>query len=1497
MQFVLLPSLNGLRYRIEAGLITWIRDRNGNKLSFGYDGNGRVTSITDSLNRVVMIAYQSDEGPTFGICDRITFNGFNVAPRIIRIARYGLLENSFRPNAGYSKRSLAYLFPGLNGSQQTDYNPNVVSAVYLPDGRGYRFYYNEYGELERVLLPTGGAIEYRMNAGSGVYPTDPDAGDYQIYRRVTERQVYPDGTTMEGKTVYTASSSLPGDTHPWSTTVTIDQVNPSGTVLAHSEHHFNGSGFASLFNTVGYYLYPAWDEGKEWRTFAFDSTGATALRRVTNTFLQRASVSWWSAYASQNNLDTAFEPILDTRLTEAVTKLLDVTPNLASDQKYYYDQYNNQTAVEEFDYGLSSPPTFPTRRTETDYVTTGESNSIDYTATNVHLRSLPREQRVYSVNPTSGALTQAASTHFYYDQYSLTDRTGIVGWEAPATAARGNLTSVTKWLDTGGSITTSQQYDIAGHVVQTTDALGNTSLIEFANSSNTFAFATTMKTPVPDSTGSRGSNARLVTLYDYDFSSGLLKSITDPNNQITTASYNDGLDRLTAVVSPTGGGQVSYFYEDTVGNLFVRTQRTQDASTTLESYQYFDGLGRGFHTSQSEASGSIFVDKQYDALGRVLQVSNPYRSGDTLRWTVTQYDGLGRVQTVTEPGGAQVGSAYSGNSVTVTDPASITRTSVSDALGRVTSVIEDPGSAPHLKYQTSYTYDVLNDLRKVVQGGQTRYFGYDSLKRPIRVKNPEQDINTDLPAFTDPVTTNTQWSMAFSYDNNSNLTAKTDPRKINFTYTYDAMNRVLTRSYPSDPAQTPPVDPAQTPPVEYKYDGVGTTAQNALGKLTAVNTSGSFVSSYTYDNFDAMGRVLHNTQAADSQSYGMSYQYDLAGHLISETYPSNRVVTTSYDATGRINDLSSGTTHYASQFSYAAHGGVTDLKLGNNLWEHTTFEPNRLQPTEIDLGTSQAASDKLKLNYDYGPLTANNGNVMGQTITIPSGPTLTQSFTYDSLNRLKSAQESNGSSWKQKFLYDQFGNRTIDAANTIPSGLVGPNPQVSASTNRITSAGYSYDPAGNLIGDAAGHSYSYDAENMQVTYDTSVAKYAYDGEGRRVRSITNSGALTTVFVYDAMGKLLAEYTNTNPTGAGTSYLTTDALGSPRIVSGTDPANPVKARHDYLPFGEEITVSLGGRTAAQGYIADSVRQKFTGKLRDVETGLDYFGARYYSSATGRFTSPDSLGGDSINPQTLNLYIYVLNNPLASVDPTGHFANPDGALDKLNGWADDKEEGFNRWIEEVDARQEGKNPDQNQASIIDAAANGGDLVLYEAGINNPTNMHTLEARNALIDWLNVPINQIGAVPNGSGFWGGLWAKPDKNSATAMAKLLDYAITDQGIDPSRITIVAHSNGVPTLNLALSLSKAGAVAQFKEIVLVAPATKNVATVTNIANHSKALTIVTSSRDSALGWTWNKRSASSWQKQLKEVHNVSIYETYNKSHSMPYYFEALLNGRYRRLR
>jgi RHS repeat-associated protein len=122
------------------------------------------------------------------------------------------------------------------------------------------------------------------------------------------------------------------------------------------------------------------------------------------------------------------------------------------------------------------------------------------------------------------------------------------------------------------------------------------------------------------------------------------------------------------------------------------------------------------------------------------------------------------------------------------------------------------------------------------------------------------------------------------------------------------------------------------------------------------------------------------------------------------------------------------------------------------------------------------------------------------------------------------------------------------------------------------------------------------------------------------------------------------------------------------------------RHDYLPFGEEIQVNTGIRTTTNGYVGDGIRQKFTGKDRDAETGLDYFEARYYAGKQGRFTSPDEFSGgpdelfdfvdlatdnptfyaDLAEPQSLNKYQYWYNNPLHYVDADGHSGTVAGAV---------------------------------------------------------------------------------------------------------------------------------------------------------------------------------------------------------------------------------------------
>ena len=173
--------------------------------------------------------------------------------------------------------------------------------------------------------------------------------------------------------------------------------------------------------------------------------------------------------------------------------------------------------------------------------------------------------------------------------------------------------------------------------------------------------------------------------------------------------------------------------------------------------------------------------------------------------------------------------------------------------------------------------------------------------------------------------------------------------------------------------------------------------------------------------------------------------------------------------------------------------------------------------------------------------------------------------------------------------------------------------------------------------------------------DGSSTVYTYDGEGRRItKAVTSSGStVTTTFVYDAAGELAGEYGGAPPFTLGTQYVTADQLGSTRLITAPGLGVPV-ATYDYLPFGDE----LGGPVYPTGAGGNDI--KFTGKERDAETGLDFFGARYFSSAQGRFTSPDWSAkpqpipyADLNDPQSLNLYAYVRNNPLKNRDLDGHF----------------------------------------------------------------------------------------------------------------------------------------------------------------------------------------------------------------------------------------------------
>ena len=269
---------------------------------------------------------------------------------------------------------------------------------------------------------------------------------------------------------------------------------------------------------------------------------------------------------------------------------------------------------------------------------------------------------------------------------------------------------------------------------------------------------------------------------------------------------------------------------------------------------------------------------------------------------------------------------------------------------------------------------------------------------------------------------------------------------------------------------------------------------------------------------------------------------------------------------------------------------------------------------------------------------------------------LTQTYGYDNLNRLATATElgaGGAASWNQIYGYDIYGNRSL-TANSLGNSPATPA-AFDAATNRATGGPWSHDAAGNVLADGAGSTGQYDAENRLTQNVTAgvTSMFAYDPEGRRVAK--GSGADQTRFVYDAAGNLAAEYAMSGATSpCVTCYLFADHLGSTRLITDGGTGSVV-ARTDYAPFGEELLAAGGtARAGVPGYGMDAgIREKFTGKERDSESGLDYFLARYYGPALGRFTSsdPGNAGSDPADPQSWNGYAYVRNGPLTRTDLDG------------------------------------------------------------------------------------------------------------------------------------------------------------------------------------------------------------------------------------------------------
>ncbi len=751
-----------------------------------------------------------------------------------------------------------------------------------------------------------------------------------------------------------------------------------------------------------------------------------------------------------------------------------------------------------------------------------------------------------------------------------------------------------------------------------------------------------------------------VTTFEYDYTLAQLTAINDPNGGRTTASY-DGFSRRLSVTSPTeqGSGQPTalYTYYDSAP-FRVRTDLRNDQGGNIApvamALKVFDGLGQLIQQkTPGDSSGWVIVSNmRYNAQGKVERSTLPrqigadlvgFSDGDWLSLgtqaaTSTSYDVLARPYDVTNPDNTVTRYRYTIGRAAVLDANGHQKISDSDAYGRTTRVYEYDGwfgtsvNWGAAAYATTYyAYDVLNNLRSVSDAaGNTTWMSYDSLSRKISMLDPDMG----------------QWW--YGYDGVGNLTSQQNANNQTISFGYDVINRLTSKSGPGLS-------------VTYGYDAYDGVSQFGRGQRTSM-TDGSGSTTWTYDR---RGRVTQESKTiTGAGTFNTSLTYDAADRVRTLTYPDGEVVTNGYsDPRGVLNTVS-GWSSYVNSSSYNALGQVTQQSY--NGWNSSSASWSyRSDNFRLDNYQVNSAwyGNQLNLSYSYDAV----GNV--KTISDGSNSNQVQTFTYDALNRLTSASTNavgNGQ-YSESYSYNPIGNLT--SKSDLGSYSYPPSGANSVRPHAVTSVGgysYSYDANGNMLTRtewSGSHTQGWDVEN-HLTSDSNGANsvtFTYDGDSKRVKKVDNG--VTTAYIanlyewkssggvvkyYYAAGKRVAMRTSSSIWDV--SYLFGDHLGSTSLA--TNAYGYQTSRLSYKPFGGTAWFTAVLPTD----------YGFTGQRYEGTTGYIYdFGARYYDEYIGRFISADTIVPGAGNPQALNRYSYVFNNPLKYTDPTGHcpVCGPSGA----------------------------------------------------------------------------------------------------------------------------------------------------------------------------------------------------------------------------------------------
>jgi YD repeat-containing protein len=554
---------------------------------------------------------------------------------------------------------------------------------------------------------------------------------------------------------------------------------------------------------------------------------------------------------------------------------------------------------------------------------------------------------------------------------------------------------------------------------------------------------------------------------------GTIQSETQAG-RTTTYQYDD-LQRVTAIQGPGGTTPTTITYDNVTGRTVTTARGSSSTAVTL------DGFGRPVATIDSQG---VRTQTIYDALGRASYQSYPFIPGvgDGDIGTVLSYDALNRLMREAHPDGSFREYVYGGDTLTIRDE-------------------EHSAQAPR---ETIHTYqafghpdaaqlvqlrDALNHIwtySYTAEGAISQLSGPDGVTRTWNYNHPNRLLASETHPESGTVT--------YSYSNGV-LTGRTDAKGTQFTYGYDANDRVISIT-----------GGGQVTAITYEpgSDNVRTTSVGGVA---------------TVFDYDTPGRLWKRTDTVDGKTFQTVYEYYADDALWQITYPGGRRVRYDYDSAQRVTRVyNDSNQNFASAFGYHPSGAVAAYTAGNGRVTTTSFDPRRYWVRSIQVSSSQL----FKLEYDYFP----TGNVQ-ELRDVHSGKS--QTFGYDPLSRLTSVTGSGYPSGT--FPYDAHGNRQ------------GSNIEYYANNRFRLKAfvGFGdllYDPNGNLTGHSGGaFQYAYTPDNRVQTATAGgvTTAFEYDADAWRVKKAINGGT-THYYVRGPDGQLLTEWVNTSPWASVRDYI-------------------------------------------------------------------------------------------------------------------------------------------------------------------------------------------------------------------------------------------------------------------------------------------------------------------------------------------------------------------------